>query len=344
MSAGDTTLENYIEMEIEFRMKNTVYPEEMYPEEVYPEIEPYNRFRLKVSSLHELSVEECGNPKGQPVVFLHGGPGAGIGKKHRRYFDPAHYRIILFDQRGAGLSTPHAELRENTTWDLVADIEKIRQHLQIDKWMVFGGSWGSTLALAYAESHPDRVTHLVLRGIFLCRPEEIEWFYQKGAHWIFPDIWQEYIAPIPEAERGDLVKAFYRHLTHEDHEVRMRAAKAWSGWEGATIKLIPDAEAKAAFTADQMALSVARIECHYFINGAFFSEPDQLLKQVTKIRHIPAVLVHGRYDVVCPVKNAFDLHQVWPEAELIVVPDAGHAVDEPGITKELIRATERFKV
>lgn len=310
---------------------------------LFPEVEPYRTFRLKVDADHELYVEEVGNPKGQPVVFLHGGPGAGLSPKHRRFFDPSHYRIVLFDQRGAGRSTPHASLKNNTTWDLVADIEKIRESLSIDKWMVFGGSWGSTLALAYAETHPERVTHLVLRGIFLCRKAEIRWFYQEGAHQIFPDVWQTYLEPIPESERGDLVAAFYSRLTSDDPDVRMRAAKAWSGWEGATIKLLPDREAYESFTADHTALSVARIECHYFTNGAFFRSDEQLLEDARKIRHIPAVIVHGRYDVVCPVKNAFDLHKVYPEARLEVIPDAGHAVDEPGIARALIQATERFK-
>lgn len=310
---------------------------------LFPEIQPYNTFRFKVSPSHELYVEEVGNPQGQPVVFLHGGPGAGINPKHRRFFDPSHYRIILFDQRGAGRSTPHASLENNTTWDLVADIEKIRGHLKIEKWMVFGGSWGSTLALAYAETHPERCTHLVLRGIFLCRKDEIKWFYQEGAHWIFPDAWKSYLEPIPPAERADLVSAFYRRLTSSDPAIRMQAAKAWSGWEGATIKLIPDPVAYDSFTQDHTALSIARIECHYFTNGAFFESDEQLLENAWKIRHIPAVIVHGRYDVVCPVKNAFDLHKVYPEAQLEVILDAGHAVDEPGIADALIRATERFK-
>jgi len=310
---------------------------------LFPEIEPFNRFRLKVSGEHEIYVEEVGRPDGQPVVFLHGGPGAGINAKHRRYFDPQHYRIILFDQRGAGQSTPHASLEHNTTWDLVADIEKIRKQLGIEKWMVFGGSWGSTLALAYSQTHPDRCSHLVLRGIFLCRPEEIRWFYQEGAHWIFPDAWASYLAPIPAEQRQDLVSAFYRALTDADPQRRLQAAKAWSGWEGATLKLIPDPDTFASFTADHTALSIARIECHYFMHGAFLRTPTQLLDDVWKIRHIPAVIVHGRYDVVCPVKNAFDLHSRWPEAELEVIPDAGHAVDEPGIRSALIRATERFK-
>ena len=311
---------------------------------LFPEIEPYHKFRFKVSDVHELYVEECGNPKGQPVLFLHGGPGAGLSRAHRRFFDPSHYRIILFDQRGAGLSTPHANLVDNTTWHLVEDIEKIRKHLGIEKWLVFGGSWGSTLALAYAETHPSAVTHLVLRGIFLCREEEIKWFYQEGANQIFPDLWEEYVAPIPVSERGQMVEAFYKQLTSENEVVRLRAAKAWSGWEGGTIKLIPDPNAKAAFEADHKALSLARIECHYFMNNAFFRNANQLIEDVGRIRHIPAVIVHGRYDVVCPVKNAWDLHRAWPEAELSIIGDAGHAVDEPGIIRALIKATEKFKI
>ncbi len=309
---------------------------------VFPEIEPYNTFRLKVSDIHELYIEECGNPKGQPVVFLHGGPGAGISAKHRRYFDPKHYRIVLFDQRGAGKSTPHAELKQNTTWDLVADIERVREHLEISKWLVFGGSWGSTLALAYAETHPTSVTGLVIRGIFLCRKEEINWFYQFGAHHVFPDFWEKYIEVIPEAERTDMLTAYYKKLTSDNETEKLKAAKAWSVWEGSTIKLIPDQAAIDTFGSDHMALSLARIEAHYFINGCWFGSDNQLIEDVYKIRHIPSVIVHGRYDMVCPFKNAWDLHKVWPEARFEPVL-AGHAVDEPAITDALIRATESFK-
>lgn len=312
--------------------------------ELYPEIEPLKSFYFRVSDIHELYVEEVGNPEGQPVLFLHGGPGAGFREKHRRIFDPKHFRIILFDQRGAGKSKPHADLRENTTWDLVSDIEKLRKHFGIEKWMVFGGSWGSTLALAYAETHPESVSHLVLRGIFLCRKAEIEWFYQRGAHWIYPEVWEKYLAPIPHEERGDLVKAFYRQLTSEDERVRLEAAKAWSGWEGATVHLTPDPATYLEFASDQTAVSMARIECHYFIHGCWFRNDNQLIEDVHRIRHIPTVLVHGRYDVVCPVKNAFDLHAVWPESELKIVPDAGHAFDEPGILRELMAAVEKFKI
>lgn len=310
---------------------------------LFPEVEPHKKYWFRVSDIHELYVEEVGNPAGKPVVFLHGGPGAGFSSFHRRLFDPKHFRIILFDQRGAGQSRPHAELRNNTTWDLVGDIEKIRKHLGISKWMVFGGSWGSTLALAYAQTHPESVSSLVLRGIFLCRKEEIEWFYQSGADKIFPDLWQQYLLPIPENERHDLVKAFYKQLTHESEDVRIQAAKAWSGWEGGTVHLIPDEKTFNKFTGDMMAVALARIECHFFINGCWFEVDDQLLRDVVRIRHIPSVIVHGRYDVVCPVKNAFDLHRVWPEADLKIVPDAGHAVDEPGILRELMKAVDKFK-
>ena len=310
---------------------------------LFPEIEPFNKFYLNVPGGHELYVEECGNPDGQPAVVLHGGPGAGITPKMRRFFDPGHWRVVLFDQRGAGRSRPHAGLENNTTWDLVADVERVREKLGIQKWLAFGGSWGSTLALAYAETHPDSVSHLVLRGIFLCRRAEIEWFYQSGAHWIFPDLWEKYLEPIPPSERGELVNAFYRRLTSNDRATRMAAAKAWSGWEGGTLRLLPDPETYGRFTEDEMAEALARIECHYFVNGAFFRADDQLLQDAWKVRQIPTSITHGRYDVVCPVKNAFDLHRVLPEARLEIIPDAGHAADEPGILASLIANVERFK-
>lgn len=311
---------------------------------LFPEIEPNRAFHFRVSDLHEIYVEEVGNPKGQPVLFLHGGPGAGFNSKHRRIFDPKHFRIILFDQRGAGKSRPHAELRENTTWDLVSDIEKLRRHLEVKKWLVFGGSWGSTLALTYAQAHPEAVSHLVMRGIFLCRKDEIKWFYQEGAHWIYPDVWAKYVEPIPKEERSDLVAAFYKRLTSEDRDTRLEAAKAWSGWEGATVHLLPDEKTYLNFTSDEMAVSLARIECHYFVHGCWFRADDQLIADVDRIRHIPTVIVHGRYDVVCPVKNAFDLCAKWPEADLRVIPDAGHAFDEPGTLRELMAAVEKFKI
>ncbi|MGE3975440.1 MAG: prolyl aminopeptidase [Bdellovibrionales bacterium] len=310
--------------------------------QLFPEIEPYNSFRFKASLLHELYVEEVGNPKGQPVVFLHGGPGGGISKSHRRLFDPKHYRIVLFDQRGAGKSTPFAELKENTTWDLVEDMEKLRKHLDIERWLVFGGSWGSTLALAYAQTHPQKVTGLILRGIFMCRPSEIEWFYQDGAEQIFPDLWEKYVAPIPPEERHQMVRAYYKRLTSPEENVRLEAARAWSTWEGSTLSLLPNDEMIATFSADQTAVSLARIECHYFLHDSWF-KPDQLLNDVSKIKHIPAIIVHGRYDVVCPVKSAWDLHRVWPESKLQIIPDAGHAYNEPGILNALIAATEDFK-
>lgn len=308
----------------------------------YPSIEPYKTQRLKVSALHEIHVEECGNPQGRPIVFVHGGPGGGCEPRQRTFFNPKKYRIVLFDQRGCGRSTPHAELRENTTWDLVADMEKIRSLLGIEQWVVFGGSWGSTLALAYAQAHPQRTRALVLRGIFLLRKAEIDWFYQEGASWIFPDAWAHYVEPIPPAERGDFVSAYYRRLTSSDAAVRRAAAKAWSIWEGATSKLFPNKDMIARFGGDEFADAFARIECHYFTNKGFFRADDQLLQDVPKIRHIPAVIIQGRYDVVCPMKSAWDLHQAWPEARFEVVDDAGHAASEPGILSKLIEWTDRF--
>lgn len=311
--------------------------------ELFPAIEPRQSGFLKVSEIHSLYWEECGNPQGQPVVFLHGGPGGGVAPDHRRFFDPETYRIILFDQRGSGQSTPCAELRENTTWDLVADIETIREMLQIDKWTVFGGSWGSTLALTYAITHPERVKGLILRGIFLCRPSEIKWFYQEGASHIFPDVWDEYLKPIPENERQDLVKAYYKYLTHEDSAVRLRAAKAWSKWEAATSRLYIDANAIDEFEDPEYALSFARIECHYFTNNAFFETNNWILENISKIRHLPCLIVQGRYDVVCPAKSAWELHKAWPEAEFKIIADAGHSAMEPGIRATLVEATEKFK-
>jgi len=309
---------------------------------LYPPIDAHHSFRLKVSDLHEIHVEESGNPGGTPVVFVHGGPGGGTEPWQRRFFDPARYRIVLFDQRGCGRSTPHAELRENTTWDLVADMERIREHLGIDRWVVFGGSWGSTLSLAYAETHPQRVRALVLRGIFMLRPEEIRWFYQEGCSWIYPDAWEHFLKPIPEAERGDMVNAYHRRLTSDDPAARSEAARAWSIWEGSTSKLLPNTDLVGHFGDAHFAEAFARIECHYFVNGGFFERPDQLLAHVDRIRHIPAVIVQGRYDVVCPIKSAWDLHRAWPEATLQIVADAGHAASEAGIVQKLVEATDRF--
>lgn len=310
--------------------------------ELFPPIEPYNEFYMKVSELHTIHVEECGNPQGKPVVFLHGGPGGGIDPLYRQYFNPEKWRVVLFDQRGCGKSTPFAELRENTTWDLVSDIEQIRMHLGIEQWVVFGGSWGSTLALAYAETHPQRVRGLILRGIFLLRRKELLWFYQEGANWIFPDAWEHYLKPIPPEERGDLMQAYYKRLTSEDPQVRLEAAKAWSIWEGSTSKLFPDPGLIEKFGSDEFSLAFARIECHYFVHGGFLQTDDQLLRHVDRIRHIPGVIVQGRYDVVCPMTSAWDLHRAWPEAELHIIPDAGHSMTEPGIRAKLVESTEKF--
>jgi proline iminopeptidase len=309
---------------------------------LYPEIQPYRTGRLPVSGRHELYFEESGNPAGKPVVFLHGGPGGGTEPRMRRYFDPTRYRIVLFDQRGCGKSTPFASLEDNTTWHLVDDIEALRRRLGIERWQVFGGSWGSTLALAYAETHPERVSELVMRGIFLVRREEFHWFYQEGTSWIFPDFWREFLEHIPEAERGDLMRAYYARLTSPDPAVQHAAARIWSMWEGRTSRLFPDPELIARTGGDQFSLAFARIECHYFMNDAWLGAGRGLLENVARIRHIPAVIVQGRYDVVCPVKSAWDLHQAWPESDLRIVADAGHSANEPGIVHELLNATDGF--
>src|SRR5215213_4564983 len=310
---------------------------------LYPPIEPYEEGSLPVSPHHTLYYEQSGNPEGLPVVFLHGGPGIGTVPDFRRFFDPAGYRIVLFDQRGAGKSTPHASLVDNTTWHLVSDIETLRAHLGIDSWLVFGGSWGSTLALSYAQTHPGRVRSLVLRGIFLCRPKEIEWFYQEGANWIFPDVWEAYEKVIPEDERDDFMGAYYRRLTSEDEATRVEAARAWSVWEGSTSKLFFDYASIEKFADPEFALAFARIECHYFMNNAFFPTDNYLIENVGKIRHIPAVIVQGRYDVVCPMMSAWELHRTWPEADLQITPDAGHSAMEPGNISALVEATDRFR-
>jgi proline iminopeptidase len=311
-------------------------------ENLYPPIEPNRHFMLKVSELHTLYVEECGNPNGEPVIFLHGGPGGGCSADHRRYFHPEKYRIILFDQRGCGRSLPFSELKENTTWDLVADIEKIREELKIEKWAVFGGSWGSTLALAYAQAHPKNISYLFLRGIFMLRKKELHWFYQEGASKIYPDEFDAYRDHIPSQERGDLMGAYYKRLTSDDAQERQAAAKTWSIWEGMTSRLIPDSSAREKFGEDAFADAFARIECHYFMHGGFFEQDDQLLARVEKIRHIPCFIVHGRYDVVCPLENAWELKKAWPEAELKIIDQAGHTLAEPLITEALIKATNRF--
>jgi proline iminopeptidase len=309
---------------------------------LYPEIVPFRSGRLKVSDLHELYYEECGSPSGKPVVMLHGGPGGGVTPIMRRYHDPRLYRIVLFDQRGCGRSIPHASLEENTTWDLVADIERLREHLGIDRWQVFGGSWGSTLALAYAQTHPERVRALILRGIFMLRRAELEWFYQDGCSWLFPDAFADYVSVIPKGERADMIAAYYKRLTSEDPFVQVEAARAWSAWEGRTLSLLPDFDRERQFSEDYYALAFARIESHYFVNRGFFDTDDQLLRNAGRLKDIPGVIVHGRYDVVTPVKNAFDLASAWPQADLRVVPDAGHAMTEPGIVHELIAATRIF--
>jgi proline iminopeptidase len=311
---------------------------------LYPPVDPYRTGTLRVSDVHELYYEESGNPKGKPTVFLHGGPGGGTDPKMRRFFDPKRYRIVLFDQRGCGKSRPHASLEDNTTWHLVADIEKLREHLGIERWLVFGGSWGSTLALAYAETHPRRVTELVLRGIFLLRRFELEWFYQdeKGAAMLFPDLWERYLEPIPQTERGDMMQAYYRRLTSGDAKTLSAAAKAWSIWEGATSYLRAPPESLEKFEEEEFAAAFARIECHYFVNGGFLQSDAQLIEDAGRIRRIPGVIVQGRYDVVCPMRSAWDLHRAWPESELRIVPDAGHSAFEAGITHELILATDRF--
>ena len=309
--------------------------------ELYPDLLPYAVHRLAVDDRHALYVEECGTAKGIPALFLHGGPGAGCEPYHRRFFDPARYRVVLFDQRGAGRSVPHADLTDNTTWHLVADIERIRERLGIERWLVFGGSWGSTLALAYAQTHPERVSALVLRGIFLCRDDEIRWFYQQGASRLFPDYWADFVAPVAPGDRHDLLGAYHRLLTGADDIARMAAAKAWSTWEGRTATLLPNPAVVGHFGDPHVALSLARIECHYFVHQAFL-RPGQLLEDAGRLAGIPAVIVHGRYDAICPLENAWALHRAMPGSELVIVPDAGHAASEPGIRSALVEATDRF--
>jgi proline iminopeptidase len=309
---------------------------------LYPAIEPNRSGWLRVSPVHQIYWEESGNPRGKPAVFVHGGPGAGADPRSGQFFDPKRYRIVVFDQRGCGRSRPHANLEDNPTWHLVSDMEQLRRHLGIERWLVFGGSWGSTLALAYSQAHPRRVSELVLRGIFMLRKWEIDWFYQDGASALFPDRWEHYVAAIPPRERADLVGAFYRRLTSPNRATRVRAARAWSIWEAATSHLQTDEANIDKWGEEKFAVAVARIECHYFVNKGFMRREDQLLRGVAKIRDIPAVIVQGRYDVVCPIRTAWDLHQRWPEADFRIVPDAGHSALEPGITHELVGATDRF--
>ena len=310
---------------------------------LYPEIEPFDSGVLKVDDRHALYYEQCGNPAGKPVVMLHGGPGAGCGTKMRRFHDPSRYRIVLFDQRGSGRSTPHADLVDNTTGHLVADIERLREHLGIERWQVFGGSWGSTLAVAYAEAHPRRVTELLLRGIFMLRRWELEWFYQQGCHRLFPDAWEKYLAPIPQVERGDLMSAYYRRLTSDDEATRLAAARAWSVWEASTSFLLQDEAFIRGHEDPHFALSFARIESHYFVHGGFFEVEDQLLRDAHRLHGIPGVIVHGRYDVVCPMQNAWELHKAWPESKLMISPNSGHSAFEAENTDSLVQATDSFR-
>jgi proline iminopeptidase len=319
-----------------------VAPVTTAPRTVYPALEPYRHGWLRVSATHEVYWEESGNPRGKAAVFVHGGPGCGASANSRQYFDPARYRIVVFDQRGCGRSRPTASLEDNTTWHLVEDMEALRKHLRITQWLVFGGSWGSTLALAYAQTHPERVSALVLRGIFLLRRQEIQWFYQHGASEVFPDRWEYFLEPIPAAERGDLVGAYYRRLTGSDPRAALKAAKAWAGWEAATSHLLLNEGTLAVWAQDQYALTVARIECHYFFHCGFFQHEGQLLRDLNRIRHIPTVIVQGRYDMPCPMRSAWDLHRAWPEADFRIVGDAGHSASEAGITHELILSTDRF--
>jgi proline iminopeptidase len=309
---------------------------------LYPAIEPFRKGMLRVSSEHEIYFEESGNPSGKPVVFVHGGPGAGCDIRARRFFNPDTYRIVLFDQRGCGRSKPHASLVDNTTWHLVADMEALRQHLSIDRWQVFGGSWGSTLSLAYAQTHPDRVTEIIVRGIFLLRPWELHWFYQHGASALFPDRFEVYRSAIPVDERQDLIAAFYKRLCGNNRNEMLKAARAWSVWEAATSFIHTNSDMIDKWDSEEFAIAVARIECHYFVNKGFLKHEDQLLHDVEKIRHIPGVIVQGRYDVICPMQTAWELHRAWPEAEFKVVADAGHSAFEVGITHELITATDKF--
>ncbi|MBK2266899.1 prolyl aminopeptidase [Francisella philomiragia] len=308
---------------------------------LYPEIEPYNQEFLKVSDIHTIYFEECGNPNGKPALFIHGGPGGGIQPSYRQYFNPDKYRVILVDQRGCGKSTPFAELRENTTQNLIEDFEKIRKKLNIDKWMLFGGSWGSTLGLAYAQAYPEVVTELVLRGIFLGREKELSWLYQHGASMVFPDMWEKYIEPIPVEQRKDFISAYHSILTGDDEKLKQKAAIAWSVWEASTSKLFVDKKSIDRYGEDKFSLAFARIECHYFKNKLFIEEA-QLLNEAYKIKDIPGVIVQGRYDMVCPAVSAWDLHKVWPKAELDIIADAGHSISEPGILEALVRATDKF--
>ena len=309
---------------------------------LYPKINPYNKFNLKVSDLHTIYIEESGAKNGKPVIFLHGGPGGGIEPIYHQYFNPKKWRIIIFDQRGCGKSSPHSELRENTTWDLVSDIEKIRTHLKINKWVVFGGSWGSTLSMCYAIIHPNRCRGLILRGIFMIRKKEIQWFYQGGASYIFPDAWEKYLAPIPKNERHDLLSAYHKRLISNNQAIREEAARAWSNWEASTSKLLQSKKYLHHFDDIKVAEAFARIECHYFINGGFFETDSWILENVNKIHHLPTVIIQGRYDIVCPMLSAWELHQAFPQANFEIVPDAGHSMTEENISTKLIEYTDKY--
>jgi proline iminopeptidase len=309
---------------------------------MYPEIEPYRHGMLDTGDGHQVYWELCGNPAGKPAMFLHGGPGSGCSANHRRLFNPERYNVLLFDQRGCGRSTPHASLDNNTTWDLVGDMERLRAEvLDTEQSLIFGGSWGSTLALAYAETHPTRVSELIVRGIFTLRRDELLWFYQEGASWLFPDLWEHYLAPIPADERGDMISAYHRRLVSDDRQAQLRAAHAWTQWESRTITLLPSTSHQLSHAEDDSALAFARIENHYVAHGGFMEE-GQLLRNAHKLRDIPGVIVQGRYDVCTPARTAWDLHKAWPQAEFHLIDDAGHAFDEPGILTELLAATDRF--
>lgn len=309
---------------------------------LFPPLEPFDSGALRVSDIHEIYYEVSGAKNGAPVIVCHGGPGGGSTPSMRRYFDPERYKIIVFDQRGCGRSTPHASLEDNTTWALISDMEALRERLGVERWQVFGGSWGSTLALAYAQSHPDRVNALVLRGIFTLRRSELLWFYQDGASAIFPDAWEAYLKPIPPDERGDMIAAYHKRLTGDDRAAQLEAAKAWSLWEGGAVALMPSDDRMRNFSSDAFATAFARIECHYFVNGGFFERDDQILANIDRIRHIPATIVQGRYDIVTPMTTAWALHRAWPEADFDLVLDAGHAASEPGVIDRLVRATNKY--
>lgn len=313
----------------------------MSRQDLFPPIEPYATGMLKLDELHTMYWEQSGNPRGIPMAFLHGGPGAGATPTHRRFFDPQYYRIIIFDQRGAGRSTPLGELADNTTEHLVADMDRLRQHLGVERWAVFGGSWGSTLALAYAVTHPERVLGLVLRGVFLCRRSEVDWFLY-GMRTVFPEAWRAFAGFLPEAERGDLLQAYYRRLTNPSPAIHMPAARAWSTYEGACSTLLPSPDTVAAFGEDRMALGLARIEAHYFRYNTIPPERD-LVRGIERLRRQPAFIIQGRYDMVCPIVSADELARAWPEAEYTVVPDAGHSAMEPGIRSRLVAATEKLR-